>query len=379
MVSATVYHDAKKLSENLIQIPVETDVPQKKLKKTRFFIPYAENAVILAVILIFILFSSCALRRMGEQKRATERYEVLFDEFLYKFNRLYSSQEEYKYRYHIFVHNVREFEEEERRHPGLDLDINEFTDWSEEELRKMIVDKKNVKEEKNAVRFEGSVLSSGVKRPASIDWRDQGKLTPIKNQGQCGSCWAFATVAAIEAQHAIKKGNLVSLSEQEMVDCDGRNNGCSGGYRPYAMRFVKENGLETEKSYPYSALKHDQCMLHQNDTKVYIDDYRMLSTSEEDIADWVGTKGPVTFGMNVVKAMYSYRSGIFNPSAEDCAEKSMGAHALTIVGYGGEGESAYWIVKNSWGTSWGSDGYFRLARGVNSCGLANTVVAPIIN
>lgn len=98
--------------------------------------------------------------------------------------------------------------------------------------------------------------------------------------------------------------------------------------------------------------------------------------------------------MNVVKAMYSYRSGIFNPSVEDCTEKSMGAHALTIIGYGGEGESAYWIVKNSWGTSWGASGlvifvseihqlfvlrYFRLARGVNSCGLANTVVAPIIN
>lgn len=287
--------------------------------------------------------------------------------------------EEFEYRYQIFLRNVIEFEAEEERNLGLDLDVNEFTDWTDEELQKMVQENKYTKYDFDTPKFEGSYLETGVIRPASIDWREQGKLTPIKNQGQCGSCWAFATVASVEAQNAIKKGKLVSLSEQEMVDCDGRNNGCSGGYRPYAMKFVKENGLESEKEYPYSALKHDQCFLKENDTRVFIDDFRMLSNNEEDIANWVGTKGPVTFGMNVVKAMYSYRSGIFNPSVEDCTEKSMGAHALTIIGYGGEGESAYWIVKNSWGTSWGASGYFRLARGVNSCGLANTVVAPIIN
>lgn len=335
------------------------------------------SLVVLAVMLTLL---GIFVYQRFNTKLEHQKYEQMFNDFILKYDRKYPSLEEFQYRYQVFLRNVKEFEAEEAKHLGLDLDVNEFTDWTDEELRRIVYDTKTVKiDTSEEIRIEGSYLETGVKRPASIDWRDQGKLTPIKNQGQCGSCWAFATVAAVEAQHAIKKNQLVSLSEQEMVDCDDKNNGCSGGYRPYAMRFVKENGLESEKEYPYSALKHDQCMLKQNDTRVFIDDFRMLSQNEEEIANWVGTKGPVTFGMNVVKAMYSYRSGIFNPSADDCAEKSMGAHALTIVGYGGDGEAAYWIVKNSWGTSWGASGYFRLARGVNSCGLANTVVAPLIN
>lgn len=379
MVSPTIFNEQKKLNPDHIEEHLHGISQERRpLSSSDFFYSCMGNIFLL---IIYALFSVAAFLCFQKLMALTQdnKYEEMFLESITKFNKTYSTIEEYEYRYRIFVMNVHQFEAEEMRHPGLDLDVNEFTDRTDDELMKMIVEKKNVHQDPNAVRFEGSYIESGIKRPASIDWKAQGKLTPIKNQGQCGSCWAFATVAAVEAQYAIKKGSLVSLSEQEMVDCDSRNNGCSGGYRPYAMKFVKENGLESEKSYPYSALKHDQCLIGHNDTKVYIDDYRMLSTNEEDVANWVGTKGPVTFGMNVVKAMYSYRSGIFNPSAEDCAEKSMGAHALTIVGYGGEGESAYWIVKNSWGTSWGSDGYFRLARGVNSCGMANTVVAPIIN
>ncbi|PIO58227.1 papain family cysteine protease, partial [Teladorsagia circumcincta] len=129
-------------------------------------------------------------------------------------------------------------------------------------------------------------------------------------QGQCGSCWAFATVASIEAANAIKTGQLTRLSEQEMVDCDTQNNGCQG--------------------------------------------------------------------MNVTKSMYSYRSGIFAPSKTDCEQHSMGSHALTFVGYGTENGQPYWLVKNSWGTYWGQAGYFKLARGQNACGAANSVVGPIM-
>lgn len=380
MVSAKLFSNEKKASEkDKDGIYMPTTVNNRKharpISWSYFFIQLISGLVLLTMLSLLGVF----VFQKFNLKMERERYQNMFNDFIIKYDRKYSSTEELQYRYSIFLQNVKDFEAEEEKNLGLDYDVNEFTDWTDEELRRMVVDRTHVEEHFDMSRYEGSYLETGIQRPASIDWRDQGKLTPIKNQGQCGSCWAFATVASVEAQHAIKKGQLVSLSEQEMVDCDDKNNGCSGGYRPYAMRFVKENGLESESLYPYSALKHDQCLLRENDTRVFIDDFRMLSTNEEEIANWVGTKGPVTFGMNVVKAMYSYRSGIFNPSAEDCAEKSMGAHALTIVGYGGEKESAYWIVKNSWGTSWGANGYFRLARGVNSCGLANTVVAPIIN
>ncbi|KHJ83603.1 papain family cysteine protease [Oesophagostomum dentatum] len=133
-------------------------------------------------------------------------------------------------------------------------------------------------------------------RPAAVNWVTAGKVTPVKDQGQCGSCWAFATVASVEAAYAIKNGNLLTLSEQEMVDCDSRNNGCSGGYRPYAMNFVMERGLMKETEYPYLGTDHNECRLTNSTGRVYIRNYRTLSSNEEDIADWIATSGPVTFG-----------------------------------------------------------------------------------
>ncbi|CAI2357930.1 unnamed protein product [Caenorhabditis sp. 36 PRJEB53466] len=383
MVSAIVFNDEKVPCKDYHRVRMPEMIPTNRKAPIGYniwkppvcLVKLASGLILVAMITLLVV---CTYQRFNRSMQ-TMRDEQMFNDFILQYDRRYPSLEEFEFRFKVFVQNVREFEAEEKKHLGLDLDVNEFSDWTDEELKLMIIDETEVQFEGLAVRYDENVLEDGVKRPASIDWRTENKLTAVKNQGQCGSCWAFATVAAVEAQHAIKKGKLVSLSEQEMVDCDDRNNGCSGGYRPYAMRFVKENGLETDQQYPYSAMKHETCSLRTNDTRVFIDDYRMLSTNEEDIADWVGTKGPVTFGMNVVKAMYSYRGGVFAPTVEDCAEKTMGAHALTIVGYGGEGTSAYWIVKNSWGSTWGTSGYFRLARGVNSCGMANTVVAPIIN
>ncbi|VDL83029.1 unnamed protein product [Nippostrongylus brasiliensis] len=112
--------------------------------------------------------------------------------------------------------------------------------------------------------------------------------------------------------------------------------------------------------------------------RVFIKNYSMLSTNEDIIADWIAANGPATFGMNVTKAMYSYRSGVFSPSKEDCEKHSLGSHALTFIGYGTENGQPFWLVKNSWGSQWGQNGFFKLQRGQNVCGLANTVVGPII-
>ncbi|RCN51345.1 papain family cysteine protease [Ancylostoma caninum] len=308
-------------------------------------------------------------------KQCLERYEAMFEEFVSCYNKTYTDKAERDYRFYVFVKNVVEFEEEEKKHPGLDLDVTQFADWTEDEMRRFLLsDPRDMVRHEGPV-FEGSPPHEKVRRPVTADWTKVGKVAPVKDQGQCGSCWAFATAASVEAGYAIKTGRLTTLSEQEMVDCDSRNN----GFDIYSyFSFVKEHGLVKEVEYPYRGTDHNMCQMTNTTERVYISDYRTLSTNEEVVADWIAANGPATFGMNVTKALYSYRSGVFTPSKEDCEEHSLGSHALTIVGYGTEAGRPYWLVKNSWGSRWGQGGYFKLARGVNACGAANNVVAPVM-
>ncbi|UMM21369.1 hypothetical protein L5515_003079 [Caenorhabditis briggsae] len=201
----------------------------------------------------------------------------------------------------------------------------------------------------------------------------------VKNQGQCGSCWAFSIVSAVESQFAIKKGTLWSLSEQELVDCDRDSYGCNGGFMDKALSWILGNGLETEDDYPYDAVRHDQCYLNRGKTRVWVDEGYRLANNEDFIADWVDSVGPVSFAMKLPKSFYSYSNGIYHPSERECNDPNNGYHAMTLIGYGNEGGQLYWIVKNSWGSGWGDQGYMRLARGQNVCGAGEYVVGPKIN
>ncbi|CAB3399449.1 unnamed protein product [Caenorhabditis bovis] len=257
--------------------------------------------------------------------------------------------------------------------------MTEFADWTEEEMRNILLDGFEEEAAFQKPRFTEKILDGNLERPSQFDWTANNSITPVKNQGQCGSCWAFATLAAVEAMHSIKRGVKLSLSEQQLIDCDQRSNGCKGGNRPYAMDYVKKNGIQEDKNYPYKAADTFECRTDVNATKYYISSYEILSRDEEQIADWVATRGPVTFGMKVVKPLFHYSSGIFDPDPIMCEEQSMGSHALLIVGYGEENGKPYWNVKNSWGPRWGLNGYLKLARGKNSCGAAEFPVAPILN
>ncbi|KAK6030055.1 papain family cysteine protease [Ostertagia ostertagi] len=265
--------------------------------------------------------------------------------------------------------------EEERKYPGLDLDVTKFADWTEEEMIQYLSG--NLRELRfDGPRFEGTPQRDGFKRPAEVDWAKAGKLTPVKDQGQCGSCWAFATVASVEAANAIKTGNLTRLSEQEMVDCDTQNNGCQGGYRPYAMRFVQQKGLMKEEQYPYVGTHQNTCLLKPDTVRapkrdvqerVFIQSHRMLSANEEVIADWIASNGPVTFGQ-FLTVMNVRRLHVQLPKRYLCPYKDRLR----------ENGQPFWLVKNSWGTRWGQAGYFKLARGQNACGAANSVVGPVM-
>merc|ERR1712046_209792 len=194
--------------------------------------------------------------------------------------------------------------------------------------------------------------------PESFDWVAKGAVNDVKNQAQCGSCWAFSTVANIEGVNFLKTQKLVSLSEQELVDCDKKtgDQGCQGGLPSNAFKDMIENkiGLETESDYPYTA-KNGQCKAQQSSEKVFIKDFVKISTDEDQIAAALIKYGPLAIGINA-GPMQWYHGGVANPWSFLCNPKSLD-HGVAIVGFGVDRGKKYWTIRNSWGESWGEKGY----------------------
>jgi len=205
----------------------------------------------------------------------------------------------------------------------------------------------------------------------SYDWRDHGAVNAIKDQGQCGSCWAFSTVANVEGVGSVETGKLLSLSEQQLVDCDTVNDGgCEGGLPSNAFQYMIDGGigLEAESAYPYKAAD-GTCQSTTSQQKAFITAWHQISTDETQIAAAVQQYGPLSIGINA-NTFQSYRSGVSNPLF--CNPAALD-HGVAIVGFGTDSGKDYWTIRNSWGTSWGEAGYIRLIRGSGKCGLNTDV------
>ncbi|RLN11487.1 zingipain-2-like [Panicum miliaceum] len=216
--------------------------------------------------------------------------------------------------------------------------------------------------------------------PAAVDWRKSGAVTGVKNQRSCGGCWAFSAVAAMEGINKIVTGKLISLSEQELIDCDRKSHGCKGGRMDYAFQFVISNGgIDSEADYPYTA-RDGTCNEAKKKKKVVsINSYGHVPANNEKALQMAVAKQPVSVAIEAGGRDFQlYKSGVFDGA---CGTKL--DHGVTAVGYGSAGGKDFWIVKNSWGTGWGEGGYIRMRRNVaaptGKCGIAMDAYYPIKN
>jgi cathepsin L len=223
--------------------------------------------------------------------------------------------------------------------------------------------------------------------PTDFDWRNQQILNYVKDQGQCGSCWAFSAIGALEAQLALKHQKEFILSEQEMVDCvknQGRFikccNGCNGGEMSSVYEYLSGKEDELESSYPYTA-SDGTCKEKQSAVPFNVTDYVVLeSGDEEGLMHSLYNIGPISIGVNANRDWQLYKSGIYDPTSTQCPNSVRDIdHGVVLIGYGEENGLKYWTIRNSWGNDWGEKGHIRIARGKNSCGVANSPIYPIVN
>ncbi|CAL8358649.1 unnamed protein product [Arctogadus glacialis] len=217
--------------------------------------------------------------------------------------------------------------------------------------------------------------------PDSLDWRDKGYVTKVKDQYVCGSCWAFSAVGALEGQLAKTTGKLVDLSPQNLVDCSGRfgNHGCSGGSMHQAFRYVIANeGIDSEEAYPYRGKEGQQCMYTAASRAANCSGYMILPQGREELLQRaVALVGPISVAIDASQQKFAfYKSGVYNEPT--CTQKVN--HGVLVVGYGTQDGQEYWLVKNSWGKGFGEKGYIRMSRNQgNQCGIAVYCSFPIMN
>ena len=305
-----------------------------------------------------------------------------FQKFIKKYHKKYNSINEFLARFEVFKRNaVSAFQENESYTTG----ITKFSDLTYQEFAKIYL---NLQYDAiGAANFNPYIIKPTNAAPDAWDWRDSGCVPKVKDQGSCGSCWAFATIDNLEALYCLYKKKVLPFSVQMLVDCDTYDSGCNGGLMEYSYTWLKENGgIMTDADYPYKGYK-GTC---QSDPSKYVDmtisGYKKLGSStstwspvdEDEMKEFLYEVGPLAIALNA-NPLQTYTGGVLDKTSSQCPVSGIN-HAVLLVGYGHDDASNkdYWLVKNSWGQSWGEDGYFRIKRGSGTCGVNCYVITATV-
>ncbi|XP_075985693.1 cathepsin L-like peptidase [Anticarsia gemmatalis] len=310
-----------------------------------------------------------------------QEVDIAFESFLNHHDKVYR-EKEIKMRKNIFEKNWRMVHEHNRQNLGYRLEINGFSDKTAEELKVLagtIVSKQPVAGVQPFPHTVSEIEDIVAELPESFDLRLEGAVTPIKNQGGCGSCWAFCTTAAVEGAVARVNGDrLLDLSEQSLVDCawDYGSMGCHGGTLDGALKYVYEHGIPTERDYGIYTEHDGFCEINNMTSKYDIKGFAQVTPRNPNALKVALYKyGPVTIAIHASDQMVHYSSGLFYDFSCDSTYPN---HGVTVVGYGVRDGEDYWIVKNSWGEAWGEDGYILMSSRNNNCYVLDSPYYPIV-
>jgi cathepsin L len=311
-------------------------------------------------------------------------YQFLFRKFIAHHNKKYHHDEFFD-RYNTFKVNVETIRTHNAKGESWTMAVNEFADQTWEQFRAKRLGYKLIKND--YIRSQNTRDIAVDALPTSVDWNAAGKVTPVKDQGQCGSCWSFSTTGSVESIVAINQGTSgsgnVQLSEQQLVDCSTPqgNQGCNGGLMDQAFEFIISNGgLCTESAYPYTATGPNTCQTTCTTAPhTSLSSYTDVTTNSMTALATAVAQQPVSIAIEADQSGFQfYSSGVFSGACGTNLD-----HGVLATGYGTSNSQQYWIVKNSWGASWGASGYIWLLKdtttngGAGQCGIYMAASYPI--
>jgi len=291
-----------------------------------------------------------------------------FISFMSEHEKSYENDEEFLHRFSIFRDNLRKIEQMNKDSDGAIFGVTQFSDLTDHEFKtQYLMTKLPVN---NVTDFWNPPQ---VTAPTTFDWRSKGAVSPVKNQGQCGSCWAFSATENIESVYKIAGNAMPNLSPQQIVDCDKDCYGCGGGWPFKAFNYVaRVGGQDTEPSYPYTG-RDGTCKFKTNTIGAKIKGYHTIARNEQTIQSALTTTSPFSVCVDASK-WSQYRGGVMKST--QCGRGI--DHCVQLVGYDASANPPYWLVRNSWGTGWGEQGYIKLEMWKDTCAMAEDVTTAYV-